>query len=246
MNVGTFLAIGKAKADMTFGDISANQDFLFGGNTIMTLTTNGGRTGDIVTYLTQEEADSYEIPGLKAGWYDNDYVNNGWGWSEPIPDEYCFNNKSLPYGTMVIVQGAEGALINYAGEVLPANHQFVINGGEYNMIGNATPVDLVMGDIVANQDFLFGGNTVMTLTTNGGRTGDIMTYLTKEEADSYEIPGLKAGWYDNDYVNNGWGWSEPIPDEYCFNTLPIPAGYGFIAQGADGAIIELPSPLADK
>ena len=84
MNVGTFLACGKAKADMTFGDITANRDFAFGSDTIMTLTTIG-RTGDIITYLTAEEASEYGIEGLKPGWYSQYYVNNEWDWENPIP-----------------------------------------------------------------------------------------------------------------------------------------------------------------
>ena len=243
MNVGTFLSCGKAKADMTFGDITATRDFEFGADTIMTLTTNGGRTGNIITYITAEEAAEY-CQDLKAGWYDQSYVNNEWDWETPIPDEYSYNNIKLPYGTMVVVQGHDGANINYAGEVLSANHQFVINGGQYNMIGNATPVDLTFADFVASRSFEFGADTIMTLTPNGGRTGDIITYVTAEEAVEY-CQDLKPGWYDQDYVNNEWDWETPIPEDYSFNKKPVPAGYGFIAQGHDGATIELPTPLAD-
>ena len=242
MNVGTFLAIGKAKADMTFGDISASRDFEFAANNLMTLTPDGGRTGDVITYLTAEEAAEY-CQDLKPGWYDLTYVNNDWDWESPIPAEYSFNNKKLPFGTMVIIQGNDGATINYAGEVLGENHQFTIIGGQYNMIGNATPVDLVLGDISASRDFEFAANNVMTLTSEGGRTGDVVTYLTAEEAAEY-CKDLKPGWYDLTYVNNDWDWESVIPDDYCFNKMPIPAGYGFIAQGNDGATIEIPSPLA--
>ena len=245
MNVGTFLTIGKAKADMTFGDIKASMDFLFGQDTIMTLTPNGGRTGDIMTYLTEEEAATFEIPGLHGGWYDYDYVNYEWSGDCPIPEEKCFNNVKLPFGTMYVVQGTEGATIDYAGEVLNAAHQFTIVGGQYNMIGNATPVDIKMGDVVADINFLFGQDTIMTLTPNGGRTGDIMTYLTAEEAATFEIPGLHAGWYDYNYVNYEWTGDCPIPEDKCFNTMNVPAGYGFIAQGTEGSIVEIPSPLAD-
>ena len=119
-----------------------------------------------------------------------------------------------------------------------------MNVGTFLAIGKAK-ADMTFGDITANRDFLFGGNTIMTLTTDGGRTGDIVTYLTAEEAEEYGITGLKAGWYDNYYVNNEWSWEDPIPEEKCFNKLPIPAGYGFVAQGSDGAIIELPAPLAE-
>ena len=243
MNVGTFLACGKAKADMTFGDIKASRDFEFASSNIMTLTPNGGRTGDVVTYVTAEEAAEY-CQDLKPGWYDLNYVNQEWDWESPIPDEYAFNGKSLPFGTMVIVQGNDGATIDYAGEVLNENHQFEIIGGQYNMIGNATPVDLTLKDFVASRSFEFASSNIMTLTPNGGRTGDVVTYVTAEEAVEY-CQDLKPGWYDLNYVNQEWDWESPIPDDYCFNAMPIPAGYGFIAQGNDGATIELPSPLAD-
>ena len=239
MFVGTFLACGKAKADMTFGDITAGNGFLFVDDTLMTLTTNGGRTGDIVTYLSVEESESY---GIAPGWYDKAYLNEVWDWESPIPEEYIFTNKKLPYGTMVIIQGNGGATVNYSGEVVPENHKFVINGGQYNMIGNAMPVDMKLGDIVAGDGFLFVDDTIMTLTPNGGRTGYILTYVSAEEAESY---GIDPGWYDKQYVNEVWDWESPIPAEYFFNNLNIPAGYGFIAQGNDGATIEIPSPLAD-
>ena len=245
MTCSTFLKIGKAKSEMTFGDITANRDFAFCSDTIMTLQPAGGRTGNIITYLTAEEAEEIAIPGLTAGWYDNEYMNSGWDWESEIPNEYKFNNKSLPFGTMVVVQGTDGANVNYAGEVVNQNHQFEIIGGQFNMIGNCMPVDIIMGDITANRDFAFCSDTIMTLQPAGGRTGNIITYLTAEEAEEIAIPGLTAGWYDNEYMNSGWDWESEIPAEYKFNNLPIPAGYGFIAQGTDGAIVEIPSPLAD-
>ena len=119
-----------------------------------------------------------------------------------------------------------------------------MNVGTFLAIGKAK-ADMTFGDITANRDFAFGSDTIMTLTTNGGRTGDIITYLTAEEASEYGIEGLKPGWYSQYYVNNEWDWENPIPNEQCFNSMPVPAGYGFIAQGNDGAIVEIPTPLAD-
>lgn len=237
MCVGTFKACNKSKADMTYGDIKAANGFVFVDDILMTLTSVG-RTGDVVTYLSEEESSAY---GIKAGWYDKNYLNEVWDWESPIPDEFCFTNKKLPFGTMFIVQGTEGATVNFAGEVIGENHQYEILGGQYNMIGNATPADLVLGDISASNGFVFVDDIIMTLT-NVGRTGDVLTFLSADESSSY---GIAPGWYDKNYLNEVWDWESPIPEEYIFNKLPIPAGYGFIAQGTEGAIVEIPSPLAD-
>jgi hypothetical protein len=243
MHCSTFLPVGKAATAAVLGDFTANLEFGFGSGNVMTLTPNGGRTGSVYTYLTTEEAEEYGIEGLTAGWYDYNYVNEEWSWQEPIPAEKCGNNMSLPYGTMFIVQAADGAQITYNGQVLSENYSFAINEGEYNMLGNATPVDLTLGDFTTNLEFGFGSGNVMTLTPNGGRTGSVYTYLTAEEAEEYGIEGLLPGWYDYNYVNDEWSWQEPIPEEKCGNSLPIPAGYGFVVQAADGAVLELPKAL---
>ena len=119
-----------------------------------------------------------------------------------------------------------------------------MNVGTFLAIGKAK-ADMTFGDIKASMDFLFGQDNIMTLTPNGGRTGDIMTYLTEEEAASFEIPGLHGGWYDYNYIDSEWTGDCPIPEEKCFNSMNVPAGYGFIAQGTEGSIIEIPSPLVD-
>ena len=243
MQCATFLPVSKAATAAVLGDFVANRAFGFGSGNIMTLTANGGRTGYVYTYLTAEEAAEYGIEGLVAGWYEIDYVNQEWDWETPIPAAKCGNSLSLPYGTMFIVQAPDGAAVTYNGQVLDVNYSFSINAGEYNMLGNATPVDLTLGDFTANRDFGFGSGNVMTLTPNGGRTDKVYTYLTAEEAAEYEISGLLPGWYDIDYVNQEWDWASPIPSEKCGNSLPTPAGYGFIVQAPDGAVLELPKAL---
>ena len=243
MHCSTFLPVAKDAKEAVLGDFTANREFGFGSGNVMTLTANGGRTGKVYTYLTAEEAAEYGIEGLTAGWYDYNYVNDEWSWETPIPAEKCGNNLPLPYGTMFIVQAANGAAITYNGQVLDQNYSFSIIEGEYNMLGNATPVDLTLGDFIANRGFGFGSGNVMTLTANGGRTDKMYTYLTEEEAEEYGIEGLLPGWYDYNFVNDEWSWETPIPAEKCGNSLPIPAGYGFIVQAATGAVLELPKAL---
>ena len=275
MKCSTFRVIGKTAEAMKIGDITANYSFEFGADNLMTLEPSAGRTDKIYTYLTAERAQEImddaaaggtPFTGLLPGWYQLDFVEGSittddpWDWCSPIPEKYSGNNVELPYGTMVIVQtGSDEATVNYAGEVISKNYQFELVSGIYNMIGNATPVDLTLGDITANYSFEFGADNLMTLETSAGRTDKIFTYLTAERAKEImddaaaggtPFTGLLPGWYQLDFVEGSittddpWDWCSPIPEKYCGNSLPIPSGYGFIVQtGSDEAVIEIPTPL---
>ena len=250
MWVAGFLPVDKPESQVVLGDITANSTFKFGTDTIMTLTSVG-RTDKVYTYLTAEEGEAYNCA---AGWYDYAFVNaeipgvDEWDWESQIPDEYCGNDMTLPYGTMIIVQsGYAGATLNYAGKVLQGDdYRFYIEPGVYNMLGNATPVNRTLGAFTANSTFKFGTDTIMTLTSVG-RTDKVYTYLTAEEGEAYNCT---AGWYDYAFVNaeipgvDEWDWESQIPDEYCGNAMPVDAGTGFIVQsGYDGAYIDLPKAL---
>ena len=230
---------------MKLGDLTASADFSFNSDTISFIDAGGG-TDSNWTYVGPEEAVEYAEFGITAGWYDNDYLNDEFGWSGPIDDKARGNDLPLPYGKAIIVQsGIDTATINCSGEVLPANKQLMIVAGGWNMLGNATPVDLKLGDIVAGGGFSFNSDTLSILDAGGG-TASNWTYVGPEEAEEYAEFGITAGWYDNDYLNDEFGWAGPIDDKARGNNIPVPAGFGFVVQsGVDGAYIELPTPLAD-
>ena len=239
MNIScsTFQMVGNKVA--TLGDIKANDIFAFAEDTLQLLTGTGGTLAQY-TYCNASWAAEFESLGLKEGWYDYDDINN-WDWESTAPA--CKNSVELPFGTMFILQsGYEGAALIYAGQVLDADKEFEIVPGTMNMLGNATPVDLTLGDIPANDIFAFAEDTLQTLTGTGGTLGQY-TYCNASWAAEFESLGLKIGWYDYEEINN-WDWESTAPESK--NSLPIPAGYGFIIQsGYDGASITIPSPLAD-
>ena len=239
MNIScaTFRPVGDEAA--VLGDLKANDTFAFLQDTVQTLNGNGG-TEAMYTYLSETAAVAYEMYGLRAGWYDYNELL-AWDWvSEPPAQK---NTDSLPYGKMFIIQsGYEGAALVYSGEVIPAAKEFMIIPNTMNMLGNATPVDLVLGDIACNDTFAFLQDTVQTLNGNGG-TKAMYTYLNETAAVAYEMYGLRVGWYDYNELL-AWDWVSEAPAQK--NDVEIPAGYGFIVQsGYDGAGIIIPSPLAD-
>jgi len=222
----TFLPTGAAGTSMTLGDIKANDTFAFGDDTLQTLNGNGGTLGQY-TYCNEAMAEEF---GFDVGWYNYEDVSNWDGESALVS---C-NNVSLPWGTMVIIQSSyEGAGLVYAGEVLAENKELSITTGEWNMLGNATPVDLTLGDIAANDTFAFGDDTLQTLNGNGGTLGQY-TYCNEAMAAEF---GFDVGWYNYEDVSN-WDGESQLANQ---NSLPIPSGYGFVLQSSyEGAAIILP------
>ena len=231
MLTSTFLPVGTDGANAVLGNIKANRDFAFGSDTVMFLKPNGATLASY-TFCTAEEGEEY---GITEGWYDYNYINNEWDWESQPP---VFNNTPMPFGKMVIVQtGSEDAQLMFAGQVLDYDKDFSFIVGEYNMLGNATPLDRILGDFVANRDFAFGSDTLMTLKGNGATLASY-TFCTAEEGADY---GITAGWYDYNYINNEWDWESQPP---TYNNLPIPSGYGFIIQaGSEDAVLTLPSAI---
>ncbi len=102
--------------------------------------------------------------------------------------------------------------------------------------------EMVLGDIKANDTFVFLADTVQTLTGTGG-TLAMYTYCSAatitELGDDY---GLQEGWYDYKELEN-WDWESPLTYTQK-NDVDIPAGYGFIVQsGYEGSSITIPAAL---
>ena len=106
--------------------------------------------------------------------------------------------------------------------------------------------DAVMGDITANATFAFGSDSVQIINPANGATLKTMTYLTAEDGAGYKCA---PGWYDYEFVNGyvgEWDWESQIPEDYCYNNEPCPAGFGFIVSSAnEGSYLEIPGALVD-
>ena len=103
---------------LVYGDITANETFAFGEDTLQTLTGTGG-TDLLLTYLSPEvaEADYSDFAelGLTAGWYDYNFIadpDTGWDWESEIPADKKYNAIAVPAGFGFIMQSSyEGAAI---------------------------------------------------------------------------------------------------------------------------------------
>ena len=241
----TFSTVGR---DAVMGDITANATFAFGSDSVQIINPANGATLKTMTYLTAEDGAGYKCA---PGWYVYEFVNGyvgEWDWESQIPEDYCYNSYPLPFGSMFIVSSANaGASLTYAGEVMTESKKFTIDTTKVlNFLGNATPIDRTFADITANSTFAFGSDSVQILNPANGATLKTMTYLTAEDGAGYKCA---PGWYDYEFVNGyvgEWDWESQIPEDYCYNNEPCPAGFGFIVSSAnEGSYLEIPGALVD-
>jgi hypothetical protein len=121
--------------------------------------------------------------------------------------------------------------LTFSGAVKDAVTEIPVGG--FTITANVTPVDLTLGDIKPNANWIEMTDTIQTFTP-AGKADVAYMYVTKETAEAYSVT---PGWYDllDDMA------------EHPMNDVSIPAGYGFVAaSGASGATLTLPNPLGSK
>ncbi len=211
-----FLQVGGGE-DWTLGDIVPNENWIELSDTIQTFTSDG-KAGAAYMYVTQATADE---SGVTAGWYNTDDTSA----------ENPMNTTSIPFTVgYVAASGATGASLTFAGQVKQTATEIPVGG--FTITANVTPVDLTLGDIVPNENWIELSDTIQTFTSDGKADVAYM-YVTQATADE---SGVTAGWYNTDDTSA----------EKPQNTVSIPAGSGFVASsGAKGATLTLPSPLAE-
>ena len=146
--------------------------------------------------------------------------------------------------------------VTYSGAVDPGEEGEIAlpyNVYELNVMGNVTPVDLVLGD-VAFDNFSSGTSSLQFLNQYGatakvtpemigqeaydafGPVSANFICATKEDAEEY---GCVPGWFlPDDWDNDG---------AYSMNGVKLPAGKAFVLKVNDeDLVISLPSALAPK
>ncbi len=243
MNIAcaTFLPTDKAGENAVLGDIKVNENFVVAEDSLQLLNGNGG-TLAMYTYCDAITAAEYAEFGLQEGWYDYFELAEYWDWESPLT--YTLkNNVKIPFGTMFILQsGREGSGLIYSGSVLDEDKEFLIVPDTMNMLGNATPVDLNLGDILVNEKFVVAEDSIQFLNGNGG-TLAMYTYCDATTAAEYAEFGLQEGWYDYFELAEYWDWESPLTYTQK-NDVDVPAGCGFILQsGNEGSGIIIPAAL---
>ena len=200
----------------TLGDIVPNANWIEMSDTIQTFTA-AGKADVAYMYITKDTAEAY---GVTPGWYN----------TEDVMAETPMNSVSIPYTYgYLAASGASGAALTFSGAVKDAVTEIPVGG--FTLTANVTPVDLTLGNITPNANWIEMNDTIQTFTA-AGKADVAYMYITKDTAEAY---GVTPGWYN----------TEDVMAETPMNSVSVPAGYGFLASsGASGATITLPNPLA--
>lgn len=242
----TFLGMQGAEA-MKLGDITANSfddsdegtydvwdwtGFTPFTDFIQPMDSTGKFTGKF-TYVPQGYIDK---KGLTAepGWYD---------YYDPNCEGKCYNNEKIPFSRGFYLCAGDGAgglapALIFNGEVKKGNSELPV-ASSMMMTGNASPVDITLGQITANSfdDSDEGTYDVWDWTgftpftdfiqpmSKDGKFKGMFTYVPQEYIDK---KGLTAepGWYD---------YYDPNCEGECYNNLKIEAGEAFYLCAGDGA-----------
>ena len=216
MSAATFTPVGGDRDTMTLGNLTVNDDFV---SSYISFLTTGGATAK-VTFGDKQVSANY------CYWFASDDPGDGEGWYLVADDEATVNqnNVSIPFGTgyMVFRMGDEpDAALVYSGEVATTPVTKGFDRSMYSICGNCSPVDITIGDITVNEDFV---SSYISFLTAGGATAKV-TFGDKQVSANYTY------WTADDDPKAGAGWYLVADDEATINqndAVSLPAGQGFL------------------
>jgi hypothetical protein len=201
----------------TLGDIKPNANWIEMSDVIQTFTS-AGKADVAYMYITEATATD---AGVEPGWYD----------SLDEMAERPMNNVPVPFTAGYVAKsGAAGAALTFSGSVKDALTEIPVGG--FTITANVTPVNLTLGDIKPNANWIEMSDIIQTFTP-AGKADVAYMYITEASAEMF---GVEAGWYASD----------DFMAEKPMNHIPVAAGSGFVAKsGASGATLILPNPRAE-
>lgn len=234
-SVATLKQIGNEFANQTLSSFVIPTDKSFGGGDTITLeiyNESGSLDG---AYSFVDEANTANYGLANTGWYPLEKMQN---WE--ATDEDLSNDVVVPFGKGVIIYSGEAdATLTFAGEVVNEAKSYAIVSGGFTWTGNATPVDLTLGDLAIPTDQSFGGGDTITLEMYN-ETGSLDgAYSFVDEANTANYGLTNTGWYPLEKMQN---WE--ATDEDLSNDVAISAGrMVIIYSGEADTTLTLPNPM---
>ena len=222
----TFVPVGMDGSAMTLSEIKANANFVPFEDSIQIFDSAGSLVA-LVTYVSQAKLVEWEMEETnEPGWYDL------------VDEELAAGPLDIPlpfgYGVTAFT-GYAGAALVYAGEVVQDDVRISLIQGGYTFAVNVAPVDLLLGDIVANANFVPFEDSIQIFDSTGAPVA-LATYVSQAKLVEWEMEETnEPGWYD-------------LVDEELtgatYNDIPMLAGDGMtVFTGYSGVELIIPNPL---
>ena len=243
--VANFLPMGKDKEEMTMGDLKFNANFK---NSEIQILEDGGNT----MTLDWEEYPLIENDGGEL-WAIFDYIpadsagagGEGWYLAQDGDLAYNMNEWLIPFGWQFVIDCTDrNSQIIGNGEVDRENEEFSLERSVFNYLGNCTPSELTLGDLILGANFK---NSEIQILEDGGNTMS----LDWEEFPLIEQDGGEL-WAIFDYIpadsagagGAGWYLAQDADLAYNMNEWIIASGDGFVIDCTDrNSSIIVPSAL---
>ena len=211
--VASFEAVAGTEATFKVGSISVGDEDFAWWNNDYIATVNPYGGQD--QYYTWDP----DANDGKGGWFECDDVCT-------VDYDAPADNVELPLNQGIIIFSANGANLTFAGAVMAGDTELYGSAGDVTYTGNFTPAALTLGDIViGEEDFAWWNNDyIATINPYGGQD----KYYTWDPDTST--------WYECDDVCT-------IDYDAPANEAEFASNMGFIFFTANGATLNIPSPL---
>ena len=233
--VSTIQDMKNSLEEQTLGSfvIPTDQVFLSGDSIILEIYGTDGKLKGEYSFCDDTNCMTYGL--TNPGWYPFDLMQ---GWSATDAD--LSNDVVVPFGSGVIITSGEAdTTITFAGQVLGEKTFTLFGNGGINWIGNATPVDLTLGDlgIPTDQVFLSGDSIILEIYGTDGKLKGEYSFCDETNCMTYGL--TNPGWYPFDLMQ---GWSATDAD-IC-NDVPLASGQMvIITSGEADTTFTLPDPM---
>ena len=230
----TFVPVGTERSEMTLGDITPNSEFI---SSSIQFLTPGGATASVT------DPNLGKVKATYIYWTAEDEPVGGAGWYFAADDDAAYNQNSrvVPFGDAYCVDrdgGEADAELTYAGEVqTTAVTKSLVSG--FNYVGNCCPMNLTLGDITPNEEFI---SSSIQFLTSGGATASVT------DPNLGKVKATYIYWTAEDEPVGGAGWYFAADDDAAYNqnSRPIAAGEAFCVDrdgGEADATISIPAAL---
>ena len=234
--LSTFQQMGKTLEAQTLASFALPTDagFSSGDSIVLEIYDESGSLEGDYSFVDEVNAALYGL--TFTGWYPLAKMQN---WEATDAD--CSNDVVVPFGKGVIITSGEAdTSMTFAGQVVDEAKTFNVVGGGITWTGNATPVDLKLGDLALPTDtgFSSGDSIVLEIYDESGSLEGDYSFVDEVNAALYGL--TFTGWYPLAKMQN---WEATDAD--CANTsVAIPAGkMVIITSGEADTTLTLPNPV---
>ena len=229
--VSTFGKVGGNNAQLVLGDVTVNEYAGAENGDTLRLYSEGEEVL-AACYFSRALLDSLEKEDVAVGWWDEAVLED-----MEFTQARFYNTFPLPFGTgFTVSASSDDSKVIFAGEV-QGEQEVTFIGNANNDTGNALPMTVTLGTIVANE--YAGAENGDTLRVySEGEEVLAACYFSRALLDSLEKEDVAVGWWDEAVLED-----MEFTQARCYNSYSLPAGRGFtVSASSDDSGLVFPNP----